>query len=137
MWASGLFQEALPEYRRAIGLNPYDWNSHWEMARIILPENPEEAYKLSSRALEVKPDIREALMIRGRALIALKKPEQAIEDLKKARALDQEDPAVHFQLARAYREAGQPQEADAETATYGRLQEEAHTPQGDQKVPSQ
>jgi predicted Zn-dependent protease len=121
-----------------VELNPYDWNSHWEMARIILPEDPEEAYKLSTRALQIKPDIREALLIRGRALIALKKPEQAIEDLKKARALDQqEDPAVHFQLARAYREAGQTKEADAETAIYGRLQEEAHTPQDDQKVPSQ
>jgi tetratricopeptide (TPR) repeat protein len=137
LWAGGNFQEALPEYQRAVELNPYDWNSYWEMARIILPDNPEEAYKLSSRALQLKPDILEALLIRGRALIGLKKPEQAIEDLKKARALDQEDPAVHFQLARAYRELGQTQEAEAETAIYGRLQEEAHTPQGDQKAPSQ
>jgi tetratricopeptide (TPR) repeat protein len=134
LWASGRFQDALPEYKRALELNPYDYDGSWEMARIVLPDNPAEAYRLANRALELKPGIPEALAIRGRALLALKKPKEAIEDLRKASALDTEDATIHFQLARAYRQLGLTQEAEAETAVYERMEKEAHTPRGEQPV---
>ena len=137
LWASGRFQEAVPEYRRSLELDPYDSNSHWEMARIILPENPEEAYRQVNEALQLNADIPEAFSIRGRALLALNRPREAIADLKKAGVLDPEDATIHLQLARAYRQLGEAQEAQSETAIYERLEKESHSPSGDQKVAPQ
>jgi Flp pilus assembly protein TadD len=69
----------------------------------------------------LKPDVPEALTVRGRALIALQRPKEAIDDFKKAIALDPQDAATHFQLARAYRQAGLAHEADAENAIFERM----------------
>jgi tetratricopeptide (TPR) repeat protein len=132
LWASGGFQDALPEYKRALELNPYDYDASWEMAKIVLSDNPEEAYLLANRALELKPGIPQALTIRGRALLALKKPKDAIEDLKKASALDKEDATIHLQLGRAYRQVGLTQEAQAEMIIYERMEKEAHAPKVEQ-----
>jgi tetratricopeptide (TPR) repeat protein len=128
LYASGDFQQALQEYRRTLEMNPYDYRASWEAARIVLPDNPGEALRLASRALELKPDIAEAITIRGRALLALGRPAEAIGDFKKAVALDPKNPANHFQLARAYDKLGRTQDAQAETAIYERMQREAHFP---------
>lgn len=126
--ASGDLQHALEQYRHALEVDPYDYNASWEAARIILPDNPQEAFRLANRALELKPDLPGALATRGRALLLMEKPREAIEDLKKASALDREDATIHFQLARAYRQLGMKAEAAAETVIYERMQEQAHTP---------
>lgn len=128
LYASGDFQQALQEYRRTLEMNPNDYRASWEAARIVLPDNPEEAFRLANRALELKPDIAEALTIRGRASLALGKASEAIDDFKKAAALDPKNAANHFQLARAYDKLGRTQEAQAESATYERMQREAHFP---------
>ncbi len=128
LWASGDFEKALAEYRRALAMNPYDYRAYWEAARIVLPNDPEEALRLANRALELKPDISPALTIRGRALLALKKPREAVEDFKKAATLDPDDSGNHFQLARAYRQQGLNQQAQNETEIYERMEREAHTP---------
>jgi tetratricopeptide (TPR) repeat protein len=128
LWEGGDLPHALEEYRRSLELDPYDYNASWEAARIVLPDNPEEAFRLANRALELKPSLPGALTIRARALLSLGKPREAIEDLKRASALDQEDATIHFHLARAYRELGLTAEAASETAIYDRMQERAHTP---------
>jgi len=128
LWAGGDFANALAAYRQVIKLNPVDYRASWEAARIVLPDDPDEALRLVNRALELKPGIAEALTIRGRALLALRKPTEAIEDFKKASALDPEDPTNHFQLARAYRQLGLTQQAQNETAIYEHMQTESHTP---------
>ena len=134
LWAASDADGALKAYNTAIERNPYDYRSEWESARILLADNPEEALHHVNRALELKPDIFEALSIRGRALMSLEKPGEAIEAFKKAVAIDPGDAAIHFQLARAYRLTGQAQEAQNENATYERLDKEAHTA-NEQKVP--
>ena len=78
-----------------------------------------------NRSLELQPDTADALIVRGRALIALNKPEDAIPDLKKASSLNPDNGAVHFQLARAYRKADLNQEAQSEDSIFERLQKEA------------
>ena len=126
LWAASDAEGALSAYKRALEKNPYDYRSEWESARILLADNPQEALRLTSRALELKPDIAEALTIRGRALISLQKPQEAIADFRKAIAINPDDPAIHFQLARAYRLAGLSQEAQNENAVYERMEKEAH-----------
>jgi tetratricopeptide (TPR) repeat protein len=124
LWAAGDTANALVEYKRAIELNPYDYHSYWEQARIQLSDNPEEAIHLSTRALELKPDIAEALTIRGRALLSLHQPVDAVKDFKQAIALDPDNAAIHFQLARTYRQLGLMEEAQNENAVYERLDRE-------------
>jgi tetratricopeptide (TPR) repeat protein len=126
LWASGNSEAALSAYTSAIERNPYDYRAKWEEARILLAEHPEDALKLTTQALELKPDLADALTIRGRALVALQKPQEAVADFRKAIAIAPDDPAVHFQLARAYRLTGQAQEAENENAIYERLDKEAH-----------
>jgi len=128
LWAGGDLQHALEQYRRSLELDPYDYNASWEAARIVLPDKPEEAFRLANRALELKPSLPGALTIRARALLSLGKPREAIEDLKRASVLDQEDATIHFHLARAYRQMGLTAEAATETAIYDHMQEQAHTP---------
>jgi tetratricopeptide (TPR) repeat protein len=126
LWAAGDSDAALAAYKRALERNPYDYRAEWESARILLADNPEEALRLTSRALELKPDIVEGLTVRGRALVSLQKPQEAIADFRKAISINPDDPAIHFQLARAYRLAGLTQEAQNENAIYERLDKEAH-----------
>jgi tetratricopeptide (TPR) repeat protein len=126
LWSGGDSESALAQYKNALERNPYDSRAEWESARILLSDNPEEALRLANLALTLKPDVPEALTVRGRALIALQRPKEAIDDFKKAIALDPQDAAPHFQLARAYRQAGLAQEADAENAIFERMDKEAH-----------
>jgi tetratricopeptide (TPR) repeat protein len=126
LYGSGEFPLALQEYRHVLEMNPYDYRASWEAARIVLPDDPQEAFRLANRALELKPGSYGALTIRGRALLALGKASQAIEDFRQAATMNPQDAAIHFQLARAYAKIGKTQEAQSETAIYDRIQSEAH-----------
>jgi len=101
LWAMGDSENALIQYRHALDRNPYDYRAEWESARILLSDNPQEALRLASLALELKPEVADALTIRGRALISLQRPREAIEDLRKAISINPQDATTHFQLARA------------------------------------
>ncbi len=126
LWAAGSSEAALSVYRSAMERNPYDYRAKWEAARLLLADHPEDALSLTSQALELKPDLADARTIRGRALVALQKPAEAIQEFRKAIAITPDDPAIHFQLARAYRLTGQTEEAQNENAIYERLDKEAH-----------
>ncbi len=126
LWAAGNSEAAVKAYKTSLEHNPYDYRAEWELARILLADNPEEALRLANHALELKPDLADALTIRGRALVSLQKPQEAIADFRKAITLSPDDAAIHFQLARAYRLTGQAQEAQNENAIYERLDKEAH-----------
>ena len=125
LWLSGQFPEALQEFHRALELNPYDYMASWKAAHIVLSQNPEEAFRLSNRALELKPDLAQALLVRGRALLTLKKLNDAIKDFKKVAVLAPDEETVHYQLARAYRQLGLTREAEAEETIFERMQKTA------------
>jgi tetratricopeptide (TPR) repeat protein len=125
LWVTGDISNALAAYRHALSINSYDYRANWEAARIILPQDPQEAYTLANRSLELRPNVPEALTVRGRALLALKRPKEAVEDLRQASLLDPEDDATHFQLARAYRQLGMVEEERKENAVLMELQKKA------------
>jgi tetratricopeptide (TPR) repeat protein len=126
LWQVGNLQDAVKAYRHDLSLNPYDDRAAWEIARIVLADNPEEAHALTSRSLKIRPDNPNALLIRGQASLSLDKPTDAVEDLKKANSIDPENESVHFQLARAYRKLGLNQEAQDELSTFKQLQRKSH-----------
>ena len=129
LWAAGDSAGALVAYNQALEKNPYDYQSQWESARILLSDDPNEALRRANRALELKSGIAGAEIIRGRALLSLEKPNDAIEALKRAVVLDPDDQTIHFQLSRAYRQAGLTQEAQNENAIYERMDKAAHASQ--------
>ena len=128
LYNDGLYQEALQEFRRELELNPYDYMASYEAAEILEKENPVEAVRLATQALEVKPDLAPALFVRGKALLSMGKATDAVTDLKRAASLNPNDALVHFQLARGYHQLGLKSDAQEEEALYVRLQQAAHLP---------
>ncbi len=135
LWRDGKFSDALREFQRELQVDPYNYQAAWHAALALLEQDPRQADRLATRALELKPDLPAALMVRGRALLALNKPEEAVQDFRKVVALDPEEDTVHFQLARAYRRLGLTQQAATEDAIFARMESAAHSPKGKQAVP--
>jgi tetratricopeptide (TPR) repeat protein len=133
------FKEALKEYRLELQVNPDSYMACWEAARILVNDDPTEAAALSTRALEISPNLAPAYLVRGRAFLQLKEFDKALEDLKKAAALDSNEPSVHFQLARVYRGLGLARQAEQENAIFAELEKAEHrkgdTSQDEQLTP--
>jgi tetratricopeptide (TPR) repeat protein len=119
---------ALREFRRELDLDPYDYLASYESAEMLLRGNPQKALSFSTQAPEVRPDFAPALRRRGRALLLLDRPQDAIVDLKKETSLNPREPLAHFRLAHVYRQLGLNNEAQQEETLYRPLQKPAHPP---------
>jgi tetratricopeptide (TPR) repeat protein len=128
LWASKNDQGALEAFQHAVSLNAYDSRAIWEAGRIELTRDPAEALGLVTKALQIDPNIPEALKIQGQALLTLHRPKEAIDSLQKASVADPEDDSVHFHLARAYRQAGFADKAAKEDAIFQQMEDESHAP---------
>ena len=128
LYQNSEFEEALKEYRLELQLDPRSYMASWEAARVMLHSDPQEAVKLSSRAIELNPKLAPAYLIRGRALLQLNDLHRSVEDLEKAAALDSAEPTVHYELVRAYRGLGMTQEAEREEAIFAQMEKAEHTP---------
>jgi tetratricopeptide (TPR) repeat protein len=129
LWETGNTSDALTAYRKSLSLAPYDPATNWEAARILVTEDPQEALRLVDRAVERNPEVPQAQMVRGKALMLLQRPKEAVDAFRKASSLDPDDAAPHFQLARAYRQMGLTNEASAEEALFDNMQKEYHASQ--------
>lgn len=118
LYLDGQLQEALKEFELENRIDPYNYMAHVLTAVILLPAYPNKALRVSSQAIKLKPDLGPAYLIRGRALLTLKRPREAISDLKKAAQLAPDEKTVHFQLALAYEQVGLTKEADAQKAIF-------------------
>ncbi len=127
LWVSRNESAALDAYRHALELNPYDFRASWETARIVLSKDPAEAIRLVTDALKLETNLPEALKIRGQAYTATSQTQLAIDDFKKSIELDPNDATTHYQLARAYRQAGLTAQAKDEDAIYRQLQSASNT----------
>jgi Flp pilus assembly protein TadD len=117
--------EAEAAYTQALHLNPYDYKAAREQASLLVEQDPQSALTLVNRSLQLQPDSSEALLVRGRALLALGEADEALVDLKKVSMIRPDEPSVHYQLARAYRKLGLRQEAQAEDTTFQTMQRQA------------
>jgi tetratricopeptide (TPR) repeat protein len=122
LYLNAQLPEALAEFKRELEIDPKNYMACVQAALILLPTDPDQALNLTTRAERVQPESAPAFLVRGRALLALKKPTEAIADLKRAAALDPQEVTVHFQLATAYRQVGSVRKAEQETETFERLQ---------------
>ncbi|MBM3810655.1 MAG: tetratricopeptide repeat protein [Acidimicrobiia bacterium] len=84
---------------------------------LLSQQQPEKAIPYLQKAVKGDPKLVAARSSLGRALLQAGQGEAAIIHLKAALGVDK-DGSLHFQLARAYQQAGQSQEARAMTARY-------------------
>jgi len=81
------------------------------------------ALTLANEAAELGPDWYLTHQMLGRVLLQLDDAPNAIKELEKAVQLRPDDPFSHFQLGRAYRAGGKPEQAAKEQAEFLRLDE--------------
>jgi choline-sulfatase len=116
------FAAAVPELQYAVAREP-----QWAKARLTLAyaftrtHRIPEAVEECNKALEASPDNYEANLLLGRILVLSEDYASAVPKLKKAAALEPNAPEPHQALSAAYRELGQPTEAEKEQSEAKRL----------------
>ena len=80
-----------------------------------------EALGFAQQALTLAPGSAEAHYLAGRAQFELGHGDLAIQELEAASKIAPASPEIHFNLAKAYAKANQPEKADAERAIFVRL----------------
>ena len=123
---AGEINEALATYRELITLKPEMFEGHLGVGVLLLkgnPTNADEGLKEIERALEINPNLYEAHVTAGRALIGRGRPLDAVSHLQRAAELAPNNPEPHYQLSLAYRRLGRKQEAADEAAIVKRIHE--------------
>lgn len=98
--ATGQLPEALEQWQKARGLLPHHFLAHYQAGRIFgkLRRNGEAVIALN-RALELRPDLAEAMLELGQIGMAEGKASEALAWYEKAEKLRPDDAKVHIQMA--------------------------------------
>jgi Flp pilus assembly protein TadD len=118
--------EALAAYRELARLRPNDAEGHLGLGVLLVKKggaSVEGGLSELVRALEINPNLYEARVTLGRALVARGRAAEAVEHLKRAAALAPDNPEPHYQLSLAYRRLGRKEDAAAESAIVRRIHE--------------
>ena len=75
------------------------------------------------KALAICPNLTQARVDRGRALLKLNRNDEAVKELEATEQATPDDPRVHFFLTQGYRALGQTQKAQAEMQVFSKLEE--------------
>ena len=128
---SGDTAAALTAYRSLIAMHPEMFEGHLGLGGLLLKRggaNVEEGLKELTRALEIDPNLYEARVALGRALVANNHAQEAIVHLERAAQIAPENPEPHYQLSLAYRKLGRKEDAAAQAAIVKRIHESRRTP---------
>ena len=125
--------EALEQFEMELEANPSHAAAAWRAGQIHEARSgPEAALGYFDRAVHIRPDFAGARMALGKALLSLGRIEEATIHLEAAAESNPTDAGIRYQLARAYREAGDKEAQQRELAEYRRLQSERR--QLDQRI---
>jgi Flp pilus assembly protein TadD len=117
---------ALSAYRELVTLQPRAAEGHLGLGVLLLKRGGPEAEKgveELSRALEINPNLYEARVALGRALVGRGRAAEAVEHLRRAAELAPGNPEPHYELSLAYRRLGRKDEAAAEAEVVRRIHE--------------
>jgi tetratricopeptide (TPR) repeat protein len=117
---------ALAAYRELAAREPRAAEGHLGVGVLLVKRggaDTEEGMKELARAIEINPDLYEARVTLGRALVARGRAAEAVEHLRRAAELAPGNPEPHYQLSIAYRRLGRKAEADAEADIVKRIHE--------------
>ncbi len=115
--------DALEQFELELSANPNHASAAWRAGEIHYGRSqPERALRYYEQAVRLRPEFGEARLALGRVLLDLKRVEEAAGHLEKAVELNPTDPLPRYQLARAYREAGNTAAQREQLNEYRRLQ---------------
>jgi Flp pilus assembly protein TadD len=117
---------ALAAYRELAARRPRAAEGHLGAGVLLVKRggaHAEEGLTELTRALEIDPDLYEARVTLGRALVARGRAAEAVPHLTRAAALAPDNPEPHYQLSLAYRRLGRRDEAAAASAAVRRIHE--------------
>jgi tetratricopeptide (TPR) repeat protein len=117
---------ALATYRELASRQPRAAEGHLGVGVLLVKRGgteAEEGLKELTRTLEINPDLYEARVALGRALVARGRAAEAVEHLRRAAELAPGNPEPHYQLSMAYRRLGRKEDADAESEIVRRIHE--------------
>ena len=121
------YEAALPVARRLVARDPRSAELNYLLGQILLnSRRAAEATHFLGVAVEVEPGFLPAQASFGLALLQEGQAEEAVPHLEAALPSDL-DGSLHFQLARAYQSAGEPERAKAALAKYKQLAADAET----------
>ncbi len=126
-WDLSQWDAAMEQFRAELANDPGNCRARAQIGSILIVQQkrPEDGLQEMDKALAICPDLVQARVDRGRALLDLKRNEEALADLQAAEHASPESPDAHFFLAKAYRSLGNAQKAQAEMQIFSKLQESA------------
>jgi Flp pilus assembly protein TadD len=127
---SGDIEGALSSYRELTALRPDMYEGHLGLGALLVKRGGsgiEEGLKELNSALQINPNVYEAQVAAGRALISSGRPSDALAHLQRAAELAPANPEPHYQLSLAYRRLGRNNEAAEQTAIVKRINESRRT----------
>jgi tetratricopeptide (TPR) repeat protein len=126
-WSLRMWDQARQQFQSELANDPSNCTAQWKIANMMLEQRQEPADALSivDKALASCPNLIEARVDRGRALLRLERNEEAVKELQVAEKADPAEAGTHFLLAQALRAAGRTQEAQAQMQIFSKLEESA------------
>jgi predicted Zn-dependent protease len=123
-----MWDQATQQFQAELANDPSNCTAQWKIANIMLEQRkePADALTIVDKALTSCPNLVEARVDRGRALLRLERNEEAVKELQVAEKADPAEAGTHFLLAQALRAAGRTQEALAQMQIFSKLEEGAH-----------
>ena len=126
-WKLSQWDDALAEFQAELKNDPYNCRAWAQTGNILITQQsqPENGLADEEKALQLCPDLAQAHVDRGNALIKLGRSQEAVADLKIAERESPDDPMPHFLMARADKALGDSTQANAEMQIYATLQARA------------
>ena len=116
-------REAQACFERELALNPSDALSEYQLGELMwLGGRREDALRRFTRAVELQANFPDALIAKGKALIAAGEALGAVTLLEKAVSVDPSNEVAHYRLGQALQKLGRPEQANREFAEFRRLQ---------------
>ena len=108
----GRLEDATPEIRRALELDPLHWEVGFWVARFLVYEGRyAKAIEQAKAMFEISPTLYRAYLIMGHAHFELGDPHAALEDYRRAQALEGSVPSYDAFVARALALTGEEEKA--------------------------
>jgi tetratricopeptide (TPR) repeat protein len=117
---------ALEAYRNLVARHPRTAEGYLGLGVLLIKrggEDAEQGIEELKTAVGIDPNLYEAQVTLGRALLMRKLAQESVEHLRRAAELSPGNPEPHYQLALAYRRLGMNDKAVEETAIVKRIHE--------------
>jgi predicted Zn-dependent protease len=123
----GQWDEALAQFQAELTNDPYNCRALGQIGNILITQqsHPDAGLEDVDKALKLCPDLTQAHVDRGNALLKLGRNRDAVAELEIAEREDPGDPTPHFLMSRAVRALGDTARASTEMQIYAKLQSQA------------